>query len=85
MAQVAVVGVPHPVWGEAVVAAVVVRAGCAFTEVELEQYARNHLPAYAVPKAIATLDTLPVNAMGKVVKAELRNRLISILGEQSQR
>ncbi len=83
VAQVAVVGVPHPVWGEAVVAAVVVRAGCAFTEVELEQYARNHLPAYAVPKAIATLDTLPVNAMGKVVKTELRNRLISILGEQS--
>ena len=64
----AVIGLPHPDFGEAVVAVVVGQA----TEERLISQAREKLAAYKAPKRVFLVDELPRNAMGKVQKAELR-------------
>ncbi|MEO7248381.1 MAG: malonyl-CoA synthase, partial [Novosphingobium sp.] len=64
----AVIGVPHPDFGEAVVAVVVGEPG----EAPLIAAARGNLAAYKVPKRVIIVPELPRNAMGKVQKAELR-------------
>jgi malonyl-CoA/methylmalonyl-CoA synthetase len=71
VADCAVVGVPDPSWGERVCAAVELRAGAALSIEELQAFARAQLAPYKVPKDLRCVTTLPRNAMGKVVKAEL--------------
>lgn len=66
----AVIGVPHPDFGEGVVA-VVIGAG---DEAVLIAEARRQLAAYKAPKRVVFVDDLPRNAMGKVQKNLLRER-----------
>ena len=64
-------GAPHPVWGEEVAVAVVLRAPA--TEAELQRHCREHLADFKVPQFIAMRgEPLPRNPGGKVLKAELR-------------
>ncbi len=70
--EAAVFGVPHPVLGEDVAAAVVVRS--ATTERELQDVVRARLAEHKVPHRVVLVDRLPHNPSGKVVKAELRRR-----------
>ena len=67
--EVAVVGVPDARWGEACVA-FVVRDGEA-TEDELLEHCRSRLARYKVPKSVRFVDSLPRNALDKVVKSDL--------------
>ena len=66
----AVVGVPHPDFGEGVVA-VVIGAG---DEASMIAACRGRLAAYKAPKRVMFVDELPRNAMGKVQKNLLRER-----------
>ncbi|MBL8770301.1 MAG: AMP-binding protein [Phenylobacterium sp.] len=66
----AVVGVPHPDFGEGVVAVVMGQGD----EAEMIAAARSQLAAYKAPKRIVFVDELPRNAMGKVQKNLLRER-----------
>ncbi len=68
IAASAVIGVPHPDFGEAVVACVV---GAVDPEA-VRTALRDQLAAFKIPKRVLVLDALPRNAMGKVQKAELR-------------
>jgi malonyl-CoA/methylmalonyl-CoA synthetase len=70
----AVVGVPHPDFGEAVVAVVVLAKGATLDEAATIAGLRTRLANYKVPKRVHVVDDLPRNAMGKVQKAELRKR-----------
>ena len=70
--QVAVVGVPHPRWGEAVLAVVVTVDGAAFGERALRDHAKSHLGAHQVPKAFEFRGELPRTGSGKVAKRVLR-------------
>ena len=70
----AVFGVSHPDFGEAVVAAVESSNATAFDEVKIIAVARKRLAAYKVPKRVVRVEEIPRNAMGKVLKAELRQR-----------
>ena len=77
VAQVGVVGVADPKWGEAV-HAVVVCDPDAVTSAELEAYAREQIARFKVPKSwTLQADPLPVSAAGKVLKRELRERFLS--------
>jgi fatty-acyl-CoA synthase len=67
--EAAVVGVPDARWGEACLAFVVL-AGEASDE-ELLEHCRARLARYKVPKAVRFVDSLPRNALDKVVKSEL--------------
>jgi malonyl-CoA/methylmalonyl-CoA synthetase len=64
----AVVGVPDPVWGDRVCAAVVLEPTTSLEDDELRAFAKERLAPYKVPKDFVFVDDLPRNAMGKVTK-----------------
>lgn len=70
----AVVGVPHPLYGEQVAAYIVPAGGRAVSFAELQAYCRPRLAAYKIPRRIEVVDHLPTNFLGKVRRAELRAR-----------
>ena len=70
--EVAVVGVPDPVWGERVVAAVVLRDGATLTTKSLGAWGKERLASYKVPQEAVVLEELPRNAMGKCSKPDLK-------------
>jgi acyl-CoA synthetase (AMP-forming)/AMP-acid ligase II len=75
VAEVAVIGAPHEVLGEDVVAFVVLRADSTADADALRLFALGHLADYKVPRQYVFIDALPRNATGKVVKSELKDRL----------
>ncbi|WP_219506086.1 long-chain-fatty-acid--CoA ligase [Nonomuraea ceibae] len=75
VAEVAVVGVPHPRWGETPLAVIVPRDPASPpTPAEIEDYSRARLAAYKRPRHVLIVDALPRNPSGKVVKTQLRER-----------
>ncbi len=70
--EAAVFGVPHPVLGEDVAAAVVVSSPV--PERALTDFVRARLAEHKVPHRLVLVDQLPCNASGKVLKSELRRR-----------
>ena len=72
VAESAVIGVPHPDFGEGVTAVVVPRAGAALDENVLRTALEQRLARYKLPKRIVFVTEMPRNAMGKVQKAQLR-------------
>ena len=72
--EVCVVGVPHPDWGEAVVAYVVAEPEADLTPEKVMAGARDRLTSYKRPKAVVMTDRLPTTAVGKIDKKALRDR-----------
>ena len=70
--EVAVIGVPHPKWGETPRAVVVLRAGQSPTPEELMAFTRERLARYKCPSSVVFAEQLPRNASGKLLKRELR-------------
>ena len=74
----AVVGLPNETSGEEVVAAIVVPPG---TDVDVEavrEHARGILTPYKVPRRIFVVDELPTSMIGKVLRRQVRERLLSL-------
>ncbi len=75
VAEVAVVGLPDPVWGERVVAVVVKRGDVASNGGDVVDVCRRHLASYKKPKEVVFVDSIPKTVTGKVLKRELRAAL----------
>lgn len=71
--QVAVVGVPDPLWGEAVTALVALQPGASVTPEELRIHTRAGLAGYKVPKRVIVVDDLPTSAAGKILRSASRH------------
>ncbi|MEI7446644.1 MAG: AMP-binding protein [Burkholderiales bacterium] len=78
--DVAVVGLPHPKWGEAVHAVVVLHAGAQATEAELVDWCRGRIAGYKRPQGVRFMaeHELPRTATGKVQHRSLRARLAEV-------
>ena len=72
--EVAVVGVPHELWGESVKAIVALHDGCSVTEQAIVDHCLAHLAGYKKPRYVEFVADLPKNAYGKILKRELRER-----------
>jgi acyl-CoA synthetase (AMP-forming)/AMP-acid ligase II len=70
--EIAIIGVPDPVWGEIVTAYVVAQAGCEVTLDELREYAQSHLAAYKIPRRLHRIKSLPrTAATGQIQRRKL--------------
>jgi acyl-CoA synthetase (AMP-forming)/AMP-acid ligase II len=70
----AVVGIPHPDWGEAVHAEVILRPGCSASEEELIEHVKHRIGKHKAPKSISVVEELPVSAVGKVIRRHVKAR-----------
>jgi len=74
IAEVTIIGLPDPTWGEAVTAVIVPADGCSVSLEEVKAFCQGKIAGYKVPKGIQLVDVIPKNETGKVVKRELRDR-----------
>lgn len=73
ISEIAVIGVPHPVWGETPRAFVVAREKSCPSDVEIIDFARQHLARYKCPTSVTFVTELPRNVSGKVLKRSMRD------------
>lgn len=81
VAGAAVFGAPHPDFGEAVVAAVETAPSGEFDESACIRYLKTELASYKTPKRVVPVGAIPRNELGKVVKAELRERFRGLFAD----
>lgn len=74
VSEVAVIGLPHPRWIEAVTAIVVVKAGHTLDEARVLAHCEQALAHFKAPKKAVFVEALPKNPSGKLLKRELRQR-----------
>jgi fatty-acyl-CoA synthase len=72
VAEVAVFGISHPHWIEAVTAVVVPKPDASITPADVQAHAKARLAGYKQPKYVVIADALPKNPSGKILKRELR-------------
>jgi fatty-acyl-CoA synthase len=72
VSEVAVVGVPHPRWVEAVVAVIVVKQGHSLTPQDVQTHCIASMATFKSPKGVVFVDALPKNPSGKILKRQLR-------------
>lgn len=73
----AVVGLPRSNGGEEVAAAVVLREGAALDSAALRDFCRTRLTPYKVPKRVVAVDDLPRSLIGKVLRRQVRDRMLA--------
>jgi acyl-CoA synthetase (AMP-forming)/AMP-acid ligase II len=74
--EAAIVGVPDPHWGEAVVAAVVLHDGAALTADDVVEHVRRHLAGFKRPRHVRFLPQLPRTAASQQVHKPLLRELV---------
>jgi len=72
ISMVAVIGVPHKQHGEEIKAYVVLNDGESETAEAIVSWSKNQMAAYKYPRVVEIVDSLPMNATGKILKKELR-------------
>jgi acyl-CoA synthetase (AMP-forming)/AMP-acid ligase II/acyl carrier protein len=75
VAQAVTFAMPHPLLGEEVAAAVVLRGRGALSERELQSFAAGKLAAFKIPRRVAFVEAIPIGATGKIQRSGLAERL----------
>ena len=70
--EAAVIGVPDSQWGEALTAVIVLKDGASVSAEALQQFCKNRLSSYKVPKSVLFVQSLPHTEVGKVNKVKVR-------------
>jgi len=83
VSEVAVIGVPHPHWIEAVVAVIVVKSGHSLGEADVLRHASTTLASFKTPKRVVFAEALPKNPSGKLLKRQLRDAHASLFSAMS--
>lgn len=73
IAEVAVIGVPDPTWGESVKAMVVLKKDATATADEIIAWTRQRIAGYKAPRSVDFIPALPRNATGKILRRQLRD------------
>jgi fatty-acyl-CoA synthase len=81
VAEVAVFGVPHPTWVEAVAAVVVPKPGTQLEATAVISHARERLAGFKTPKYVVLAESLPRNPSGKILKRQLREEHTSLASD----
>jgi acyl-CoA synthetase (AMP-forming)/AMP-acid ligase II len=71
VAEIAVVGVPDSILGEAIKAVVTLRPGATLDAMAVQRHCMQHLPRYKVPKSVQFAERLPRTASGKIMRYQL--------------
>jgi len=74
IAEVAVIGIPDPVWVERVHAVVALKENAVASENEIIAFFKDHVSSYKAPKSVEFLDSLPKNPQGKILKKEIQEK-----------
>ncbi|MBW2558227.1 MAG: AMP-binding protein [Deltaproteobacteria bacterium] len=69
-----IIGTPHPTWGEAITAIVVLNLGATITAAEVTAYCKGKIAGYKVPRVVHFVEALPRSASGKIQKVDLRKQ-----------
>ncbi|GAB3318860.1 acyl-CoA synthetase [Geodermatophilus aquaeductus] len=84
VAEVAVFGITHPYWVEAVTAVVVPKPGATLTSDDVQTHARERLAPYKRPKYVVLAGGLPKNPSGKILKRQLRDEHAALAQEDAR-
>jgi long-chain acyl-CoA synthetase len=76
--QVAVVGIPHETHGEEIVAVIVREQGAEISESALIAWSQEHLARHKYPRHVHFIEAMPLGPSGKVLKRELRARVVPL-------
>ena len=76
VSEVAVIGVPHPLWIEAITAVITVKPGTRLSEQAVIGHCKQHLADFKAPKSVIFVDALPKSASGKLLKRVLREQFV---------
>lgn len=74
--EAAAIGIPHPATGESI-RVCVVKKDNSLTEEELIDFCREHLTGYKIPKKISFHDDLPKSSVGKILRREIREQVLT--------
>ncbi len=74
--EIAVVGLPDDYWGEIAVAVIVAKEGCTVDAGQVLEYCSGRIARYSCPREVIIVDQIPKNAMGKIVKEEVRELVL---------
>ena len=78
--EAAIIGVDDPDWGERIRAIIVPKIGSQVDEEEIIEHCRSRLSSFKKPESVVFIEYLPRNAMGKVLKRELKQKYYHPIG-----
>ncbi|AEY66376.1 AMP-binding protein [Clostridium sp. BNL1100] len=82
--DVQVIGVPSKVYGEEIMACIILKEGCVLTEEQVKEAVKANMARHKTPKYVGFLDSFPMTASGKIQKYKMRENAIAQLGLEDE-